>query len=123
MESKICCKCKQTKPLSEFHLNRRNADGLHAYCKVCNIAQTRERNQREKERKSQNREQARQKWAANTISEKVCPACNVKKSATEFYPSARRADGLLPYCRECNKAIIKERKARLGELSRALKAD
>lgn len=32
---KICLKCKQTKPLSEFNKNRSKKDGFQAYCKTC----------------------------------------------------------------------------------------
>ena len=123
MESKTCCKCKQSKPLSEFHLNRRNAGGLHSYCKVCNIKQTKERNQREKERKFQKREQARLQCTTNHIAEKICPACKVKKSTAEFYFDSRRTDGLLAYCRDCSKAIVQERKIGLSGSSRKSKTN
>lgn len=38
--NKLCRKCDTTKPLSEFHRNRRVDDGLQAYCKACMIAST-----------------------------------------------------------------------------------
>jgi len=38
MNTKVCAKCNEAKPISEFHRNRRNRDGLHSYCKVCNKA-------------------------------------------------------------------------------------
>ena len=37
---KTCSKCKESKPLTEFHKNRGNKDGLHNYCKECNRANT-----------------------------------------------------------------------------------
>jgi hypothetical protein len=39
MNTKTCVKCKQEKPVLEFHKNSRSADGLHSYCKECNKAQ------------------------------------------------------------------------------------
>jgi hypothetical protein len=38
MKTKVCAKCNEAKPFSEFHKNLRNSDGLHSYCKVCNKA-------------------------------------------------------------------------------------
>ena len=114
METKTCIQCKESKPISEFHQNRRNADGLHSYCKVCNIEKSKAHIQREKERKSQTRALIKQEWAAHTISEKVCLACKVKKPAAEFYLNSRRADGLASYCRACSKAIIQKRRISLA---------
>lgn len=36
--TKRCSKCKQGKPISEFHKNRTTKDGLQAYCKSCQIS-------------------------------------------------------------------------------------
>jgi hypothetical protein len=35
-DAKKCSDCKEVKPLSGFHKNRRHADGLCNLCKVCN---------------------------------------------------------------------------------------
>lgn len=35
---KLCKLCSQAKPLAEFHKNKRYADGLWVYCKVCENA-------------------------------------------------------------------------------------
>ena len=35
MPTKQCSKCRQPKPLTEFHKNKTASDGLQAYCKVC----------------------------------------------------------------------------------------
>lgn len=32
---KSCSKCKEIKPLEDFHKNKKNEDGLHYHCKVC----------------------------------------------------------------------------------------
>lgn len=33
--TKVCSKCKRELPISEFHKNRSEPDGLNAYCKIC----------------------------------------------------------------------------------------
>ena len=35
---KQCSKCKERKALSEFHIDKKNKDGLHCWCKVCRSA-------------------------------------------------------------------------------------
>ena len=37
-EEKICAYCHLPKPLTEFHLAPRNADGRHRWCKTCRRA-------------------------------------------------------------------------------------
>ena len=39
---KRCPKCKQTKPLSEYHRNKSRSDGLAAQCKPCTLEYLRE---------------------------------------------------------------------------------
>ena len=36
-KEKICTRCKQSKPLTEFGKNNRGKGGLHQRCKVCNV--------------------------------------------------------------------------------------
>lgn len=63
MATKVCVKCKQEKPLLEFHKNSRSSDGLHSYCKECNRAQALAHIRAEKARKALLR--AAKKAAAN----------------------------------------------------------
>ena len=42
-EEKPCAYCHQPKPLTEFHLAKRNADGRHRWCKTCRNAYYRDR--------------------------------------------------------------------------------
>jgi hypothetical protein len=41
MESKICRKCGETKPFSDFHKDRNSKDGLQSRCKPCGCAASR----------------------------------------------------------------------------------
>jgi len=34
-KKKRCAKCKKWLPLSEYHINKQNKDGLHSFCKSC----------------------------------------------------------------------------------------
>lgn len=37
MTTKTCSKCKEVKPLTEFHKRAKATDGLQGQCKTCNI--------------------------------------------------------------------------------------
>lgn len=39
---KRCCRCKQTKPLTEFYRDQRNSDGRQSRCKGCHAEVLRE---------------------------------------------------------------------------------
>ena len=40
-EMKQCTKCREVKPLSEFHRDRKKKDGLTPSCKICNCSRAR----------------------------------------------------------------------------------
>lgn len=42
MDTKLCRKCGETKPLEDFHKDRKSKDGHCFYCKECNKRKTRE---------------------------------------------------------------------------------
>lgn len=35
---RVCPRCEEEKPLSDYHKNRAKANGRHSYCKACNAA-------------------------------------------------------------------------------------
>lgn len=37
METKICTKCKEPKELDQFGKNKKRKDGIHSWCKKCNV--------------------------------------------------------------------------------------
>ena len=53
MKYKKCVKCKETKPISDFTLNKRNKDGLNNKCKKCCQEYRESPKGRESQRKSQ----------------------------------------------------------------------
>lgn len=48
MSEKVCTKCGQVQPLSEFYPDKKNADGHSCHCRECNKAGCRERYQANK---------------------------------------------------------------------------
>jgi 5-methylcytosine-specific restriction endonuclease McrA len=49
---KRCPKCQETKPVADFHKNKRNADGLTSYCKPCWNEYTRQQAVKHRDRKN-----------------------------------------------------------------------
>ena len=72
---KVCCSCKEEKPLSAFHKDRSRKDGLRYACKSC-------QNKRKKEYRQKN-------WDAVAKSKKIWRENNPEK--TNAYLASRRA--------------------------------
>lgn len=53
METKICIKCNQSKPISEFYKRKDNKSGFRNDCKKCNIKQRIKRHQINKKRQTE----------------------------------------------------------------------
>jgi len=58
---KVCKKCNETKPLTEFHKDKSAKDGRHAYCKACKRISAKQWYQENKEAIAEHHRQYRQK--------------------------------------------------------------
>lgn len=108
-ETRVCTKCKQEKPLSEFSKHRSTKDGLRYMCKDC--------------ANKAFREYCKQKIALakfnNSVNNNIkpinpnlyeaktrfCPKCNQFKNLTEFNKNKSCKDGLQGYCRDCQATL------------------
>lgn len=92
MEEKVCVRCKESKPLSEFSKDRRSKDGLNCYCRACkkfyndsqkeyrrNYMKTYRSGERPRYRKSPERREHERKYAEQY--RKAHPESNRKHSA------------------------------------------
>lgn len=86
---KQCAACGLWKPSDEFGKNKRFADGLQYYCRVC-------QNGKLKEWKRVNR--AMRKSGAF---ERVCQLCGVTKPLNDFLKNRCHAGGREPVCKSC----------------------
>jgi hypothetical protein len=59
---RLCSKCRELKPGSDFYVNRNRRDGLTVICKACSAQTHKDNRERRNERA---RERARQKYAEN----------------------------------------------------------
>lgn len=65
MESKICSKCKQELPVSDFTQKSRNKNTYEACCKRCKAAAQRERTKRYSEERKEERRIYKREWLKN----------------------------------------------------------
>lgn len=89
---KVCSKCREEKPLEDFHKSSRN--GFQSQCKEC------------KKRDQQNRKFLDKK----ETEKKACTTCGETKPSSMFSKDNARLDGLVSSCKTCVKLYLAERK-------------
>ena len=108
MATKICCTCKQEKPVECFSRNKSSKDGFKEYCKECAAIKSAEYRKKHKEeirdRKKVAYEKAKETADKRTIKElekgsKVCTMCGKEKPISDFYKKAE--GGFRSYCKDC----------------------
>jgi hypothetical protein len=74
---KRCARCGQTKPLSEFHKNRRRRDGVQTYCKRCRAVIDHDRYERLRGTRVPTRtwERGRAEWLLSLKTGRPCTDC------------------------------------------------
>ena len=85
MEGKVCSKCKQWKPLEEYHKKKTSKDGRVSQCKECKNKTSRRTRVVIKE------------------GMKKCTQCGVWKPLEEYYKDKTKKDGRQTKCKECVK--------------------
>lgn len=107
-QKKLCKDCGQTRPIDEFHRNRRSRDGLAYYCKSC-------ANERQ-EASRRRRGMQRQKKASFEVPEglKWCPDCGEVKPLADFPKTPRSRTGVHTYCKPCHNARGRASVAKVG---------
>ena len=98
--SKVCKKCYQNKPLTEFHKDKSISDGYRNVCKSCRLNVS-------KDYRDNNR-QINANKIFNEKDVKPCPKCKKLKLYTEFYKNATKSSGLKSYCKDCKANYSKE---------------
>ena len=96
---KVCTKCGEDKPLSEYHKHKRSKDGHQSACKVCDKAASRARY----EVLSKAPEHTCETSGCDQLS-KVCTGCGEDKPLTDFCKDKSKKDGHRNGCKVCRKA-------------------
>jgi hypothetical protein len=106
---KKCPDCKETKPLSEFTLNKRRPDGRGTYCRPC--FNVRSRAHREALAAREGREIKRRRLVPPGM--KYCPRCQQELPIDAFGSNRSSHDGRTAYCRICHHEVSRENAKRL----------
>ncbi|SCL28931.1 hypothetical protein GA0070624_3787 [Micromonospora rhizosphaerae] len=103
---KKCPQCERLLPATEFHRNRRRADGLAYYCKACAAARS--------EASRRKRGIGVQKKPSVPVPDglKWCPDCDQVKPLDEF-PRTKKTSGRHSYCKPCHNARGRQTAQRL----------
>jgi ribosomal protein L32 len=99
---KRCPRCREVKPHSAFHRNRRAKDGLQTYCPPCSNEVRREYEHRNAPELAARRDERLARAAVT--GEKRCTKCGEGKPVVEFYRHRGTSDGRATYCILCVKA-------------------
>lgn len=120
---KRCSKCGVEKSVADFYTDKRRRTGLFSACKFCHNILSRRWASINKDRKcetnrlwqlanSERRRAAFLRRYARTDAvvpaTKLCSACGLQLSASEFHKKKDAADGLYPLCKSCRSETDKE---------------
>jgi hypothetical protein len=103
MDSKICSRCKESKPIDQFRKEPRMTGGFGSHCKACMAEGKRIYNENCKNGNSRVRLEQRQKAALQKLTQthKVCSKCKETKEITSFNTEGKGRPGRKPACRTC----------------------
>jgi hypothetical protein len=94
VKTKICGKCKEDLPVTDFNGNKAAKDKLQTYCKKCDA----ERKKNYYHIKKKLKEIPTTVISGDT---KLCITCKKVKLKTEFYKDNHTGDKLFVKCKEC----------------------
>jgi hypothetical protein len=106
---KRCSRCKEVKPLTEFHKDCCAPDGHKSACKICH---SRIVNEKQKARREARRQEAITSGDLVLQGSKICKRCGRELPKSHFNRHARCADGLQPNCMDCQSELLKAAQAK-----------
>jgi hypothetical protein len=109
---KFCCRCKTTKPLSDFGVDRRRKLGVYPTCKSCLRKMPRSPQANTNSRRYRERLKARSEVSCPV--DKWCSPCKKIKLKSEFSKDAAEPSGLKRTCKTCRAADNLKRSSRIG---------
>ena len=95
IHSKLCQRCGEKRPLTDFYPDNSHKLGVGTYCKSCSAALAGEAYQR------------RKRAAKITPESKVCGTCQEIKLSADYWRSPGSADGLMPECKSCRRDRVR----------------
>ena len=96
--SKVCRKCKQIKPLTEYTKDKTRSDGLQYICKSCQLI-------RSKYYRDNKQINANKIYNENDV--KTCYTCKQIKPLTEYQKNKTNSDRFRSSCKQCESILNK----------------
>ena len=87
---KKCAKCFIEKPVTEYSLDKKNADGFFSYCKACQSAYMKAYMASRRDAKP-----------IVVVQSKVCKDCGLEKPISQFGRKSTSLDKHNVYCKKC----------------------
>lgn len=107
MKFKTCSKCKQQKPLDDFHKDKRGVSGRRSHCKNCCPKAAKQQYcvccKQSKRRVDFPKGKTKCKECLDNDGKQYCGKCGKLKHFEEFAACVRRRNGRHPICKKCQK--------------------
>lgn len=106
---KVCSRCRESLPVTEFNKCSKESDGLNCTCRSCVNARRKEYLKR-----PSNRVRRYVKTEPIMHGTKTCSSCRKELPVLYFTVHRTAKDGLYSSCRECNRASKAKKSNRLS---------
>lgn len=113
---KICTKCLEVKPVTDFGANKQSPSGLTSYCKPCLAIKAREMRATPEGKKRHYESTVRwiDKVSASGVVHsgrvKLCLRCREEKTFDLFPKNRRTKEGIGTYCLVCSADVVRARR-------------
>ena len=92
-DSKRCSKCREIKPLTEFHKCSKSKDGCKSQCKICRFNENLS---------------FKELGIYILLENKICSVCQLDKPIKEFGRDLSKKDGYYAMCKLCANQKVKD---------------
>jgi hypothetical protein len=99
----VCRRCKVSKKLSQFHIDRTAKNGHRGECRDCSSKRRMEYKQRMKELHAQTMPEQNDEQNDEEQPKKVCTRCKKEKYISEFHRDRAKPSGYRSTCKTCVK--------------------
>lgn len=93
MRKKLCGRCREERPMSDFGKDNSKPDKFHNWCKAC-------KNKAQQERRAKNRPETYVRRGEIVDGKKRCPKCEMWLPVTDFN---KHGSGLACWCKVCQR--------------------
>lgn len=124
METKICSRCKESKPIADFTKGKESKFGYRNDCKKCHNRYNIEIWLKgdspsaiaERKRRAEYKEKCERR-----LVEKVCTICKITKTVSDFNVMSKSRNGRTTACKTCTKLIWAKKYAEKGKEINAIR--